>query len=311
MANLGYLQVVRRCNQHCRFCSNPPTGAELELEAACQAVDDFRARGYRGIVLTGGEPSLWPWVADLCRYALERGLGVRMITNGSRLAEPGLLERYLEAGLRHFHLSVQTCRASLADTLSGVPDTLARTMQALERLAGTDAIVHVNTVIGRFNADHLDETVRILTRHFPFVRHYVWNNLDPSLGLGRVSGDAVERLADLELSLARAMRVLSASGRSFRVERVPLCFMTELAHCSTETRKIIKGEERIVRFLDAKGLVRQTDFVHGKAEACGCCPLDPICSGLFEHYPRPMLRELHPVFVRREPIVERVLAEVD
>jgi hypothetical protein len=57
--------------------------------------------------------------------------------------------------------------------------------------------------------------------------------------------------------------------------------------------------------------VRQTDFVHTKAEACGFCPLDPICAGLFAPYPRRMLRELHPVFVRREPIVERVLAEVD
>jgi MoaA/NifB/PqqE/SkfB family radical SAM enzyme len=311
MANLGYLQVVRRCNQHCRFCSNPPTGAELELAAACRAVDDFHARGYRGIVLTGGEPSLWPSVCELSRYALERGLGVRMITNGSRLGEPGLLQSYLEAGLRHFHLSIQTCRSSLADALSGIPGTVDRTMQALEQLAHTDATVHINTVIGRFNADHLDETVRCLVARFPFVRHYVWNNLDPSLGLGAVSGDAVERLADLELSLARAMRMLGTSGRSLRVERVPLCFMTELAHCSTETRKIIKGEERIVRFLDPKGLVRQTDFVHQKADACGRCPLDPICAGLFDHYPRHMLRELHPVFVRREPIVERVLAEAD
>ena len=68
MANLGYIQVVRRCNQSCRFCSNPSTGDELDLESACRAVDDLERRGYDGVVITGGEPTLWPWVPELVRY---------------------------------------------------------------------------------------------------------------------------------------------------------------------------------------------------------------------------------------------------
>jgi hypothetical protein len=87
--------------------------------------------------------------------------------------------------------------------------------------------------------------------------------------------------------------------------------MTEFAHCSTETRKIVKGEERIVHFLDEKGTVRQTDFRHPKAESCKHCTLNDICGGLFElgdHYD---LNELYPVFVPKEDIVRRVLAEAD
>ena len=64
-------------------------------------------------------------------------------------------------------------------------------------------------------------------------------------------------------------------------------------------------------FLDEKGTVRQTDFRHAKSDACKHCTLDEICGGLFElgdHYD---LGELHPVFVPREPIVARVLAEGD
>ena len=72
------------------------------------------------------------------------------------------------------------------------------------------------------------------------------------------------------------MRYLHKTGRTFRVERVPLCYMAEFAHCSTETRKIVKGEERIVHFLDEKGTVRQTDFRHPKAEACKQCSLNEI-----------------------------------
>ena len=87
--------------------------------------------------------------------------------------------------------------------------------------------------------------------------------------------------------------------------------MTEFAHCSTETRKIVKGEERIVHFLDEKGTVRQTDFRPPQGDVCRLCTLNDICGGLFElgdHYD---LGELYPVFVPKEDIVRKVMAEAD
>jgi MoaA/NifB/PqqE/SkfB family radical SAM enzyme len=325
MANLGYMQVVRHCNQYCRFCSNPATGWMLDLPTAQREIDDFVRRDYFGIILTGGEPSLSDIIPDITRYAVERGLHVRMITNGSRIAKPGVAESYVEAGLRHFHVSIHSCREELEDFLTGVKGSYALAMQALENLGkagadgtspaspgrGQNVTVNINTVINKLNADHLDENVRTFTARFPFIRHFVWNNLDPSMGRAETNRDTAHRLADFELSLARAMRFLHKSGRTFRVERVPLCYMTEFAHCSTETRKIIKGEERIVHFLDEKGTVRQTNFVHPKAEVCKSCSLNDVCGGLFElgdHYD---LGELYPVFVPKEDIVRKVLADVD
>ncbi len=311
MANIGYLQVVRGCNQYCRFCSNPATGYMLDLDTALRAVDDFAERGYFGIILTGGEPSLSELIPDITRHAVARGLHVRMITNGSRLAKPGLAEAYYEAGLRHFHVSIHSCNEELEDFLTGVKGSASLAMDALEHLGRVGATVNINTVINRFNADHLDKNVRFFVGRFPFLRHFVWNNLDPSMGRAETNRDTAHRLADFELSLARALRFLHSTGRTFRVERVPLCYMTEFAECSTETRKIIKGEERIVHFLDEKGTVRQTDFVHEKSEACRSCSLDSICGGLFElgdHYD---LAELYPVFVDKSAIVAKVQADPD
>ena len=311
MANLGYMQVVRGCNQYCRFCSNPSTGYQLDLETARREIDDFVARGYYGVILTGGEPSLSEIVPDVVRYAVSRGLHVRMITNGSRLATPGLAASYVAAGLEHFHVSLHTGREELQDFLTGVKGSFSMAARALENLGAAGATVNVNTVINKFNADHLDETARFLLACFPFVSHVVWNNLDPSMGRAETNRDTAHRLADFELSLARAMRILAAHGRTFRVERVPLCYMTEFAHCSTETRKIVKGEERIVHFLDEKGTIRQTDFVHAKAPVCDSCTLNDVCGGLFElgdHYD---LNELAPVFVDPAPIVRKVLEDPD
>jgi MoaA/NifB/PqqE/SkfB family radical SAM enzyme len=317
MANIGYMQVVRHCNQYCRFCSNPETGWTLDLETAKRQIDDFVRREYFGIILTGGEPSLSPVIPDVTRYAVERGLHVRMITNGSKIADSAVARGFVEAGLRHFHVSIHSCREDVEDFLTGVRGSFALAMRALENLSALDAelageggvTVNVNTVINSFNCDHLDETVRAFVDRFPFLRHFVWNNLDPSMGRAETNRDTAHRLRDFEVSLNRALAFLARSGRTYRVERVPLCFMVEHAHASTETRKIVKGEERIVHFLDDKGTIRQTDFRHEKAEACAHCTLDPICGGLFELGDWYDTRELAPVFVPKEPIVRRILAE--
>ncbi len=319
MANIGYMQLVRHCNQYCRFCSNPETPYVLDLETARKEIDDFAERGYFGVILTGGEPSLSPLVPDITRYAIERGLHVRMITNGSKIADMDTARSFVDAGLRHYHVSIHSCRAEVEDFLTGVKGSHALAMRALANLQALDAelaasgkgavTVNINTVINAFNADHLDENVRAFTASFPFLRHFVWNNLDPSMGRAETNRDTAHRLRDFEVSLHRAMRFLAKEGRTFRVERVPLCFMTEFAWASTETRKIVKGEERMVHFLDEKGTVRQTDFRHPKADACSHCSLDEICGGLFELGDWYDLAELAPVFVSKEPIVQRILKD--
>ncbi len=314
MANIGYIQLVRHCNQYCRFCSNPETEFMLDTETARRQIDDFVARGYFGIILTGGEPSLSPHVPEVTRYALSKGLHVRMITNGSKIAEPETLRRFVDAGLKHYHVSIHSCRPELEDFLTGIKGSHEKAMAALAnlgRVQGEGVAVVINTVINSFNADHLDRTVAFFIKNFPFIRHFVWNNLDPSMGRAETNRDTAPRLRAFEVSLSRAMALLARSGRTFRVERVPLCFMTEYAHYSTETRKIVKGEERMVHFLDEKGTIRQTDFEHRKVDVCRQCSLDSICGGLFELGDWYDPSELAPVFVPKAPIVAKVLAEAD
>lgn len=306
MANIGYIQVVRHCNQTCGFCSNPSTPYAHSLDDIRALIDDFVERGYFGVILTGGEPTLSPVLPQIIRYARQTALHVRMITNGQRLADPAYAAELAEAGLQHVHVSIYTARAELEDWLRKAQGSLGRATLALDNLHACGVTCNINSVINRFNADHLDETVRFETERFPWVRHFVWNNLDPSLGRAETNTYFTPRLADLEVSLARAMRHLHEQKCTFRVERVPLCYMTEFAHCSTETRKIVKEEERIVHFLDDKGTVRQTNWGHLYAECCDVCTLRPICGGVYERGRAYDPAELHPVFVDPHPIVERI-----
>mgnify|MGYP005855095797 CR=1 FL=1 len=308
MANLGYIQVVRHCNHLCGFCSNPTTPYTHDLESMKVLVDDLVRRGYFGVIMTGGEPTLHPELPRIVAYAAERGLHVRMITNGSRLSDRAFAAELAAAGLRLVHVSIYSVRPEVEARLRGAEGTLDRAFAALDAAHAAGIEVNVNCVINRLNADHLDDNVRHLIARHPHVRHFVWNNLDPSMGRAEVNqARFVPRLADFELSLHRALRLLDRSGRTYRVEKVPLCYMVEFAHASTETRKIVKLEERVVHFLDDKQTVRQTEWEHVYAPACAACSLRPICGGLFDRGDAYDPAELAPVFVDMEAVVRRIL----
>lgn len=310
MANIGYIQVVRHCNHFCGFCSNPTTPYTHDFESMRVLVDDFVAREYFGVILTGGEPTLHPELPRIAEYAANQGLHVRIITNGHRLADPRFARDLASAGVSLAHVSIYSVRDDVETTLRGTEGTLPRALKALQSAHDAGLQLNINCVINRHNAAHLDENIRYFLRHHPYVRHFVWNNLDPSMGRAEVNqATFTPRLAEFELSLHRAMRLLHRSGRTFRVEKVPLCYMTDFAWASTETRKIVKGEERIVHFLDDKQTVRQQAWGHRYAPSCAACSVRSICGGLFDRGDGYDPAELSPVFVDVETVVRQILED--
>ena len=201
MANIGYIQVVRHCNHFCGFCSNPTTPYVHTFETMKVLVDDFVTRGYYGIILTGGEPSLHPELPAICRYATDQGLHVRMITNGTRMAEPSFAKAMADAGLRLVHVSVYSVRPEVEARLRGMPDTLDKAYAAIENAHRYGIDVNINCVINKLNADHLHENIRHWITHHPYIRHFIWNNLDPSMGRAEVNqAQFTPRLADFKRS---------------------------------------------------------------------------------------------------------------
>lgn len=307
MARIGYLQITRACVQSCRFCSNPPSGVELEEAGVREEIDRLASVGCDSVILTGGEPTLSPLLLPAIRHAVSAGLAPRIVTNGQILPDGDLFARCASAGLRHAHFSIHSHRPDVHDFVARNPGAWERLLRAIDLAPRLGVTADLNTVICRWNAGHLDGMVRWAGERLPFVRHWVVNGLDPDGERAASSPECVPRLRDFEPSLDRAIEHLLAAGRSFRVERVPLCAMRRTPWASTETRKIVKESERAIRFLDERGFVRQREFLHGKGDACDACRWDPICAGLYSmarHYDE---RELSPVFEDVEPVIRAVL----
>ncbi len=311
MGSMAYLQVTRGCDHKCRFCSNPPTGQIIALDECKKYLDEFVAEGrFVGVILTGGEPTLNPQLPEIAAYARSRGLPPRIISNGSRTCEPDFMKRLIDSGLELMHLSMYSCRPKVEAYLRQKEGTLDAAYATLENAGKFGLRVNINCVINRHNADHLSENVLDWTGRFPFLSHFVWNMMDPLMSPQGTVQDTIHRLPDFELELHKAMKFLDESGRTFRVERVPLCYMADYAHHSTETRKIVKNDVRWIKFLDDRGFTKQdksTFWGYGKAPVCGACSLNEICVGLWQMDTSYPSSDLSPVFVSKEAVERRII----
>lgn len=310
MAEMAYLQVSRLCNQKCTFCSNPDNGMVLSWKEAIDLVDGFAAKNYDGLILTGGEPTLFKELAELTAYAIDKGLTPRLITNGQKTADPKYLKSLYAAGLRLMHVSVHSPSGKTQASLSRNPRSLANIIKTLDNAGALGLTVDINTTITKVNASELSALVRWLIERWPYLRHFVWNNLDPLMNGASLGPDLVARLRDLEIELHKAMAQLDSTGRTFRVARVPLCFMSDYPECSTETRRIVKKESRSIYFLDEKGLQEQhgLHWSYAKSPRCEDCSLTSVCAGLYQMDTHYSSQELCPSALPAQEVRRRIRA---
>ena len=301
MANIWYIQVNRHCNNGCHFCSNPSNGKNITYERGKEIIDDFVARQYKGIIFTGGEPTLSPDLARWIAYTHSVGIESRIISNGMMCASFPYMKKLADAWLELVHFSVYSYNPTIHDFLTDTPGSWKKLMLSIRNALHLWVRVQINTVISHYSQWHLDITAKFLVRQFPKIQHFVWNNLDPHMM--RKTDTALSTLPDFflfEAPLRRAMQFLEDSGRTFRVERVPLCYMRWFEYASTETRKIVKNEERVIHFLDDRKVVEQKSewFHHDMWEKCRSCDLRDICAGIWMHEPSVAFGESHPGYFR-------------
>lgn len=284
MANIWYIQVNRHCNNSCHFCSNPSNGRNISYEKWKNIIDDFIMRKYRGIIFTWWEPTLSPDLPKWILYAKQSWIESRIISNWMMCSSYEYMKKLADAWLELVHFSVYSYNPKIHDFLTDTPGSWRKLMLSIGNALNLWVRVQINTVINHYNQKHLDATVMFLVKQFPKIKHFVWNNLDPLMM--RKTSTAMSTLPDFdefEKPLWRAMEFLEKSWRTFRVERVPLCYMKWFEHFSTETRKIVKDEERIVHFLDERDVVEQKAswFYHDKWPECATCDLNPICAWIW------------------------------
>ena len=158
-----WLTVNRACNLRCKWCYARDTGFakkdEMPLPLARKIIDLCAEGGIGSIILIGGEPTVYPHILDVIRYATEKGIRTTLVTNGILLADEERLKAYLDAGLSKVSLSLKAHNAEAYRNLTGA-DGFSLALDAIENLARAKAKFGVSTVLTGENIPQFIEGVR-------------------------------------------------------------------------------------------------------------------------------------------------------
>lgn len=158
------LALTYGCNNACRHCYNErgrKAMVSLSVAEWRQVLDRLAAVGVPHIVFTGGEPTLFPALIDLIRYASNLGLVTGLNTNGRRLADRGFAVALARSGLSHVQITLESCRTEVHNAMTqaaSFEETVAGIQNALD--AGLYTIT--NTTLTRRNLDHVEAMVDFL-----------------------------------------------------------------------------------------------------------------------------------------------------
>lgn len=157
------LQVhpLTRCNLACAHCyagSSPQASQALSPRRLAGCLDDAHALGYRQLAVSGGEPLLWPGLADLLRQARDLGWVTTLTTNG--LLIDSTRWAALAPCLDLAAVSIDGTPAA-HDALRGRPGAHAATVERLEVLRRQGTAFGFITTLTQHNLDGLESVVRL------------------------------------------------------------------------------------------------------------------------------------------------------
>ena len=140
--------LTDRCPYQCKFCFVPPIRGTEELPAATW-IAAARELGdlYPGaeVIVTGGEPILFPGIFDLLAAMAEADLAVHFNSSGFGIG-PGQAQSLADAGVQAVNVSLDGPSA-VHNHLRGHPDAYRFAQETLDNLAGNAPAVRRNIVM--------------------------------------------------------------------------------------------------------------------------------------------------------------------
>ncbi len=177
------------CNMRCPYCHNPDVVRGKSGRIKTSDVLSFLAdrRGLLdGVVLSGGEATLYPGIADFAQTVKSMGFAVKLDTNGTR---PRILRHLLDKGLLDYVALDYKAPACKFKAVTGIQDRKSFDA-SLALLCGQSAVpVEIRTTVHTDLTDKADLAAIIadLEKHEFRGQYFIQNfRLPPGGTLGRM-----------------------------------------------------------------------------------------------------------------------------
>lgn len=267
------LRLTFRCNQDCGFCWQDRTWPSPPLSVFRQWIEQAAALGRHQVELSGGEPTLYPDLAELVALVRAQGMSVLLQSNGIRLAKPDVLQPLIAAGLEAVSISYHNHQAQLSDRMTRAPNTHKQTEAGIRACLQAGVAVTLNCVVQADNVDSLPEQATAIVERFSTFQAQAGRlkvfYSHPNVSFDRTLWpDLAVPLDVVRPKLAQALLILQAAGVAAQATGTcgfPLCALSDApAFIPTQPMAEVAQAHRQSRH---------------HAQACATCVLADACIG--------------------------------
>ena len=162
----GTFELTPVCNFNCKMCYVRKTAREVACsERGILTLDDWRAiarqvfdAGTLDLLLTGGEPLLWPDFWTLYEELSDMGFQISINTNGSLIDETALA-RFRARRPKRINVTLYGASDDTYHRLCGVKGVFSRVQQTIRALRDADICLKINCSLTPDNAADLEKIV--------------------------------------------------------------------------------------------------------------------------------------------------------
>ena len=282
------LSVSYACNAKCLFCSQDfawrkedPAG--MGFEKACKHVFAGYRAGYRKLAISGGDPTVLPYLDKLVRFSRKTGFeSIRLQTNGVRLADEAYVKRLMDAGLTTVKFSIHGADTATHDRLVAIPGAFNKCLKAIELLRKHHCRLGINIVLNTENIDSLPDFFRFFIHNLQITTYTIIYPL--------YSGNMIEEAGGIGLPLEKAVGPVLKSLKIFEDLGLELPTLLHFLPC------LMPGyEERMIgwhrynaQVVEPDGSARDLDTTVKKhkllLDSCGPCAYRRRCPGIDAKY---------------------------
>ncbi len=149
-------ELTSACNLKCDFCLVEIKGRHLPVDDALAIADQLVAARVDKVLLSGGEPLLYPGIEAVMRRLAGAGVLVKLLTNGT-IDHPAVFDLIRASDSIEVSLSLPTVDPLEADLIFKRPHTLARITATIEALPKSR--LNVICAVSTLNAGAVESVV--------------------------------------------------------------------------------------------------------------------------------------------------------
>lgn len=164
----GWITVNRNCNMSCHWCYAKSLDSSYDVlvmhpNLLFNLIELFYNCGFKKIIFIGGEPTIYPHMANAIKRCKELSLTTEIVTNGMAFADKIYTTELYSAGLDSVVFSIKGSNQYDFYKTTG-HDTFNLIPTALDNIVSAGIKCTISAVLTTSFIDHIEEIFRILEK---------------------------------------------------------------------------------------------------------------------------------------------------